>query len=84
MKDYQDLHKEVFELIDKYSKEAYSLESQLSRMLGQDDPIVNRFGYVMVILENLCGTMLAGQQEGKPINPDERAGLVWQRIELFI
>ena len=84
MKDYQDLHKEVFELIDKYSKEAYSLESQLSRMLGQDDPIVNRFGYVMVILENLCGTMLAGQQGGKPINPDERAGLVWQRIELFI
>jgi len=73
-KKYQKLHKEAFELIDKFTDAAYSLESQLGKMLGQEDPIAYRMGYVVIIMGQLRNDVIGEQEDGIPVDPENWMG----------
>ena len=40
-------------------------------MLDEDDPILSRFGFVMLTLENLRSAMNDELKTGTPIDPDQ-------------
>jgi hypothetical protein len=39
-------------------------------MLGDEDPIIQRFGYVTVLIDNLHSAIRAELDKGEPIDPD--------------
>lgn len=63
-------HAEAYEMIDQFYTTAEDLEDKLDQMLGDDDPIVKRFGYVIIILDNLHSAIKAEMEKGEPIDPD--------------
>ncbi len=62
-------------IIDEFHSQAAIVEKQLqeifdgSHIFGDESPICARFGYVMVVLENLSSSIEANMNEGVPIDP---------------
>lgn len=63
-------HKKAFEMIDEFYKSADDLSRRLLEMLGDEDPIIQRFGYVTVLIDNLHSAIRAELDKGEPIDPD--------------
>lgn len=55
---------------DFYSK-TESVEKQLKDLLHHDSPILNRFGYVSVLLMNLTSAIESKLSDDVPIDPDD-------------
>jgi len=55
---------------DFYSK-AESVEKQLKDLLDDDNPILDRFGYVIVLLMNLSSAIESKLSNDVPIDPDD-------------
>jgi hypothetical protein len=58
-------------VIDQFYEEATKKEKDLTEMLDEDDPILSRFGFVMLTLENLRSAMNDELKTGTPIDPDQ-------------
>ena len=63
-------HLKAFELFNEFYDNAKNFEDKLLEMLSDGDPIIQRFGYVMVYLDNLYLSMKAEIEKGEPIDPD--------------
>ncbi len=62
---------EAHKIISDFWSEAESLEDQLKALLGDESPIVDRFGYVIVLLMNLVMAIESKLSNGTPIDPDD-------------
>ena len=51
--------------------EAESVEKQLKDLLDDDNPIVNRFGMVIVVIMNLVVAIESKLSNDTPIDPDD-------------
>jgi len=75
MEDYliQEREKEqkASEIVDNFYSESEKIEKQLTELLGEDNPITHRFGFVIVLLMNLSSAIDTKLTEGKPIDPDD-------------
>ena len=61
----------ALEIISEFITQAYSVEEKLQEILVSYNPILNRFSYMMVILENLHSTIESNLEDGTPIDPDD-------------
>ena len=71
----EEKHREekALTIISDFWGKAESVEKQLKELLDDDSPILNRFGYVIVLLMNLEGAIQAKLSNGVPIDPDDMA-----------
>lgn len=67
----KEQEKEAKEIISGLCKQAYSVEEQLKDLLHEDNPILDRFGEVVVVLDNLVGAIEAKLTNGVPIDPED-------------
>ena len=70
-KEDKKLNEKALKLVAKVHSEASKTETKLKELLGINHPIVSRFSYIMVILENLDSTIEANVEDGVPIDPDD-------------
>ena len=61
----------ALEIISEFITQADSVEEKLTEILVSYSPIVDRFGSVMVILENLRSAIESNLKDGTPIDPDD-------------
>ncbi len=71
MEEKKKQHKKALEIINKFWSKAEEIEKELKKFLKDDDPILERFGIVIVIIMNLCTAIESELKEGTPINPDD-------------
>lgn len=71
LKPVLEKHKEALKIVNAFLAEANKTEKNLGELLGKNDPIVNRFGYVMVYIENLFVSISREIEEGIPVDPEE-------------
>lgn len=62
---------EAHKIIEDFWSKAESLEKQLEDLLGDDSPILDRFGKVIVVLWNLVMAIESKLSDGTPIDPDD-------------
>jgi archaellum component FlaC len=67
-KKYTDVLKKI---INPFWIEAEKIEKTLIKELGDDDPVVNRFGLIIVIIMNLSGAIENYLNNGEPIDPED-------------
>jgi len=58
-------------IISDFWSKAESVEKQLKDLLDDDSPILDRFGYVIVLLMNLASAIESKLSNGVPIDPDD-------------
>ncbi len=58
-------------IISDFWSKAESIEKELKDLLDDDSPILDRFGYVIVLLMNLVGAIESKLSDGTPIDPDD-------------
>ena len=68
-KRLSDHGEEALEMIDDFWHKAEELESKLRELLGDDDPIYQRFGMVVTHLMSLSIDIEREQKDGTPIDP---------------
>ena len=61
----------ALKIISDFWSKAESLEDQLKALLGDDSPILDRFGKVIVVLWNLEMAIKSKLSNGTPIDPDD-------------
>lgn len=72
MEEKKKQHKKALEIIhNKFWSKAEEIEGELKEFLKDDDPILERFGIVIVIIMNLCSAIENELKEGTPIDPDD-------------
>lgn len=64
-------HKEALKIVNAFWKEADIIENKLKELLGDEDPIINRFGYVIIYIMNLSNSISTEIEEGIPVDPEE-------------
>ena len=64
-------HKQAQKIVGNFLRRSTQIEEQLNNLLGEDDPIYVRFGYIVTILMNLSMAIDAEIEKGTPIDPDE-------------
>ena len=64
-------HKKAKEVIGDFWRQADQIEDQLGNLLGEDDPIYMRFGFVGTILMNLSMAIDAEIEKGTPVDADD-------------
>lgn len=62
-----DKHKQALDIIGKVA----DVEQELISLLGEDDPIVSRFSYVMIVLGDLQSAIYYELKDDIPIDPDD-------------
>ena len=70
MEEKKKQHKKALEIINKFWSKAEEIEKELKEFLKDDDPILERFGIVIVVIMNLCLAIESELEEGTPIDPD--------------
>jgi hypothetical protein len=58
-------------IISDFCSKAESVEKQLKDLLDDDSPILDRFGYVIVLLMNLVSAIESKLSDGVSIDPDD-------------
>ena len=71
IKETREKHKKILDILERVDMHLLKIETNMKKLLGENDPIFNRFGYVMVILENLISDINKELETGEPVNPDE-------------
>jgi hypothetical protein len=64
-------HKRASETIGKFWSEAEKIEKTLQEFLDPEDPILERFGMIIVIISNLHMAIEQELEKGIPISPDD-------------
>ena len=62
-------HRKALEMIKDFQTQAEDFESELHTLLGDDDPIYERFGFVIIDLDNIVRDIEKEQKDGSPIDP---------------
>jgi len=57
--------------INPFWEQAEKLEKQLKKELGEDDPIISRFGFIIVLIMNLSMAIEENINKGISIDPDD-------------
>lgn len=63
--------KKALTIISDFYSKAELVEKQLQDILGDDNPILDRFGYVIILLMNLECAIKSKLLKGVPIDPDD-------------
>lgn len=71
MEATKEKDRKALPMIREFEEQGSLLEDKLSEFLGKDDPVVVRFGKVMVLLMNLIFAMESEIEEGTPIDPSD-------------
>lgn len=58
-------------IINPFWGQAEDIERQLKKALGEDDPITNRFGFIIVLIMNLSMAIEENINSGVPIDPSD-------------
>lgn len=58
-------------IIKPFWEQAEKLEKKLKKELGEDDPIISRFGFIIVLIMNLSMAIEENINNGVPIDPDD-------------
>lgn len=64
-------HKKAEKMIDEFWKEGEVLETKLKKLLDEDDPIIDRICYVIVVIMNLSLAIQSELENGKQIDPED-------------
>jgi hypothetical protein len=64
-------HKKALDIVSKFWSNSEDVEHQLKKLLGDDDPIVTRFGYIVVLAMNLHSAIEHELKDGTPIDPND-------------
>jgi hypothetical protein len=59
------------EILSDFWEKAEKIEKQLKELLGDDNPITERFGLIYNVIMNLSSAINNKLTEGKPIDPDD-------------
>ena len=62
-------HERANKLISDFWSQADKLEKELKTFLDDDDPIIERFGHVYIVIQNLILAIEEELYSGKPIDP---------------
>ena len=71
LNDRKNKHKKANKMIDEYWKTGELLEKKLKNLLDEDDPIIDRIGYVIVVIMNLSSAIQSELKDGIQIDPDD-------------
>lgn len=71
VKDEKQQEEKALPIISDFWSKAESVEKQLKDLLDDDSPILDRFGYVIVLLMNLVSAIESKLSNGTPIDPDD-------------
>ena len=63
-------HSVASDKISEFLSDAELIEKDLKELLYEDDPIINRFGIIIVTIRNLQAEIVDELQEGTPIDPE--------------
>lgn len=63
--------KKALTIISDFWSKSESVEKQLKDLLNDDSPILDRFGYVIVLLMNLVSAIESKLSDDVPIDPDD-------------
>ena len=61
----------ALEIISEFISQADSVEEKLNEIFKFDSPILKRFSYMMIILEDLERAIESNLKDGTPIDPDD-------------
>lgn len=70
-KETAALHEQALPIIERVYDALYDAEKELNEMLGTEDPVVIRHGYLVVMIENLRRAINEELTDGTPVDPDE-------------
>ena len=71
IKKTKDVHKSALAIVKELWGKIEGYEAKLKKLLGEDDPIVYRMGFIAVVAMNLSGAIESELQDGVPIDPDD-------------
>ena len=64
-------HESAMPVIDEVWRYLETKNDELKKILGEEDPAYQRFGYVIVLLMNLSQAITNEHQGGAPVDPDD-------------
>ncbi len=64
-------HKQALDIVGKAWSHIEAVEKELVSLLGENDPIVIRWGFVDVLIMNLYSAIESELADGTPIDPDD-------------
>ena len=67
----KEKEEKALRIVSNFWSEAGKIENKLKELLGDEHPIVTRFGYVIVLLMNLDSAIEEKLSNGTPIDPDD-------------
>jgi hypothetical protein len=69
IKEAKNKHAEAFEIVDRKWTELENTREEIKTLLGEGDPILERFGTVCIVMMNLHSEIEQELQDGTPIDP---------------
>lgn len=70
IKETKAKHQDALKILDKLNLHLSKTEEKIKRLLGDNDPVYYRFGYLADILENLISSINHELGTGEPVDPD--------------
>ena len=67
----KEKREKALKLIRECTSTLYDYEKKLKDILGSDDPVIHRFGFSIVILDNLKSAIEFNLKEDNPIDPED-------------
>lgn len=64
-------HEKALKIISEFDSHAQDIEYQLKKLLGDDDPVYHRFGFITILTMNLQTAIEHELRDGTPIDPDD-------------
>jgi hypothetical protein len=75
MKENSEIKRKEYEValknIESLLKQAEKTENELKKRLSDDDPVLQRLGYAIIVLGNLSIDIKNELEKGIPVNPDK-------------
>lgn len=67
----RESEEKALEIVSEFWSEAEKIQSQLSELLSEGNPILSRFGLITVIIESLYSAIDSKISNGTPIDPED-------------
>lgn len=66
-----ELHRQVLPILGRANSALVEAEAEMKAVLEPDDPVLKRFGYAIVVMDNLLGAIEDELEDGTPVDPDD-------------
>ena len=71
LKKERENEEKVLEIVSEFWSEAEKVQSRLSELLSDGNPIISRFGMITVIIESLYSAIDSKISNGTPVDPED-------------